>query len=186
MSSEEDAASRLSRLTVSASGSAATGGAGAASAATTSGGAGSSADATSSGDAGSRAAASALPSSKAYHNPRKLSVLSNMVPPCLKGICYTMQLSGGSACVGRLSNVKVNALAALREIAAEGRRAGLAEGEEPGLDICLAGWRTYVWNAFACLIQIEVSDNAYRLLYHESKICGVTRRCWKEDCAEIQ
>ena len=176
MSSEEEgAASRLSRLTVSASGSAATGGAGAASAATTT-----------SGDAGSRAAASALPSSKAYHNPRKLSVLSNMVPPCLKGICYTMQLSGGSACVGRLSNVKVNALAALREIAAEGRRAGLAEGEEPDLDSCLAGWRTYVWNAFACLIQIEVSDTAYRLLYHESKICGVTRRCWKEDCAEIQ
>ena len=96
-----------------------------------------------------------------------------------------MQMSGGSACVGRLTNVKVNALAALREITAEGRRAGLADGEEPSLDICLAGWRAYAWNAFACLIQIEVSEQAYKQLYHDSKICGVTRRCWKEDCEEV-
>jgi len=126
-----------------------------------------------------------LPSARAYHNPRKLSVLSNAVPPCLKGVCYTMRLRGGSATVGRLSNVKVDVLSAMRAIGAEARKRGVPEGEDPDLDCCLAGWREYMWARFCCLIQIEVEEDAYKLLYHETKMCAVTRRCYLPDCAEV-
>jgi len=114
-------------------------------------------------------------------------MISGAVPPCLKGVVYTMRLSGGGATVGRLGNVKVDALAALRAIGAEARARGAASDDatEAELDTCLAGFRAYCVARFACLIPIEVDEEAYRLLYHDSKICGVTRKCWLADCAEV-
>ena len=135
--------------------------------------------------AGSARAPAITPAApRSYHNPRKLSVLSNMVPPCLKGICYTMKLANGNASVGRLSNVKVDVFAAMREIGAEARARGRGD-EDYDLDTCLTGWRTYVWNRFAQLIPLEVDEEAYRLLYHDSKICAVTHRCYRADCVEV-
>lgn len=131
--------------------------------------------------------AGATPSTaRVFHNPRKLSMISGTVPPCLKGVVYTMRLSGGGATVGRLSNVKVDALAALRAIGAEARARGLdADATAADLETCLAGFRAYCVARFACLIPIEVDDEAYRILYHDVKICGITRRCWRDDCAEV-
>ena len=135
--------------------------------------------------AAAAAAAAAAVAPRAYHNPRKLSVLSNAVPPCLKGVCYTMRLSGGSASVGRLSNVKVDPLAALAAISAAARARGLPEGADADLETCLAGWHDYMWARFCCLIPIEVDEAAYRALYHESRMCAVTRRCHLPDCVEV-
>jgi hypothetical protein len=82
--------------------------------------------------------------------------------------------------------VKVDALAALRAIGAEARARGLdADATAADLETCLAGFRAYCVARFACLIPIEVDDEAYRILYHDVKICGITRRCWRDDCAEV-
>ena len=125
-------------------------------------------------------------SSRPFQNPRKLSILSNTVPACLKGICYVFKFSNGNACVGRLTNCKVDHLQAMRYITkAHEAKFGQDNTDDPDLETCLTGFHDYAWDRFCSLIPLEIDEGLYSNLYHDSRICALTRKCPFPDCKEV-
>lgn len=113
-----------------------------------------------------------------------MSFISGQVPLRLKGITYVMSMTGGHARIGRLKNVKVDHLAAMRAIAEEHRRVHGPEEDEadPSLQECLAGFGRYFDEYFGVLLPLDVAEGVPAAVYHDSGMCGLTRRCHVADC----
>lgn len=131
---------------------------------------------------------------------RRLSVLSNVIPPSLKGAGLVIKATAGVAHVERLTNARLDVLAALQCIGDERRRryerlrarggggpGGGADddGGDDELDICMAGFAVHVWTSLGQLIPIPLSDGCVRMLYHDGGMCGLTGTCPVEDCAAV-
>lgn len=137
--------------------------------------------------------------SRRYNVPaiRRMSMISGSIAPRLRGCGYVMDLSSrSSARIARLTNLRIDELAALASIAAERARreaevpaaAGGGGGDDDDaaeLAVCLAGFRVYVVENFARLIPIPLSESAYSWLYHDTAVCALTGSCVEIDCANV-
>ena len=127
---------------------------------------------------------------------RRLSVLSNVIPPSLKGCGIVIGSSGGHAHVTRLTHARLDVLAALQRIGTERRARLVACGARDTdandeLDICMEGFRAHIWSAIGQLIPVPLSEECIVDLYHTGGaeggcgICGLTGVCPVACCSAV-
>ena len=80
--------------------------------------------------------------------------------------------------------MQVDHLAAMRIIAEEHRLlAGPAADDlDPPLSVCLSGFARYFDEHFGVILPLDVSESVPPDVYHESGMCGLTRRCHVIEC----
>lgn len=73
-------------------------------------------------------------------------------------------------------------------IVAEERRDrdGGDDDSNPPLDVCLAGFKRYFDEHFGVVLPLDVADDVPPAVYHDSGMCGLTRRCHVSGCSNVE